>query len=89
MRRQPTSLNDAYATINVLVGQQQQTVRMTVNQTSRLGSGQAITNRCNKLLDRFVVTEPCQTLRLQRQSAHPNGIPDESVSPVLPCAPAG
>ncbi len=39
MRRQPTSLNDTYATIKVLAGQQQQTVRMTVSQTSRPGSG--------------------------------------------------
>lgn len=62
MRRQPTSLNDAYATIKVLVGQQpRQTVRMTVNQTSRPGSGQTITNQMQQVLDRFVVTEPDPT----------------------------
>lgn len=64
MRCQPTSLNDAYATIKVLVGQQpRKNVRMTVNQTSRPGSGQAITNQMQQVLDRFVVTEPDPTAR--------------------------
>ena len=62
---EPTSLTDAYATIKVLVGQQQrQTVRMIVNQTSRPGSGQAITNQLQQVLDRFVVTEPDRPIRL-------------------------
>ena len=62
---EPTSLTDAYATIKVLVGQQQrQTVRIIVNQTSRPGSGQAITNQLQQVLDRFVVTEPDRPIRL-------------------------
>jgi flagellar biosynthesis protein FlhG len=43
---EPTSLTDAYATIKVLVGQQQrQTVRVIINQATRPGSGQAIMRR--------------------------------------------
>ncbi|MDO9387666.1 MAG: hypothetical protein Q7T65_13280 [Thiobacillus sp.] len=36
-------------------------MRMTVNQTSRPGSGQTITNQMQQVLDRFVVTEPDPT----------------------------
>ena len=62
---EPTSLTDAYATIKVLVGQQQrQTVRVLVNQASRPGTGQAITNQLQQVLDRFVVTEPGCPIRL-------------------------
>jgi flagellar biosynthesis protein FlhG len=62
---EPTSLTDAYATIKVLVGQQQrQTVRVLVNQAARPGSGQAITNQLQQVLDRFVVTEPGRPIRL-------------------------
>ena len=72
---EPTSLTDAYATIKVLVGQQQrQTVRMIVNQTSRPGSGQAITNQLQQVLDRFVVTEPDRPIRL----IHMGDIPVDS-----------
>lgn len=62
---EPTSLTDAYATIKVLVGQQQrQTVRVIINQATRPGSGQAITNQLQQVLDRFVVTEPDRPIRL-------------------------
>ncbi|MDP1644847.1 MAG: MinD/ParA family protein [Thiobacillus sp.] len=62
---EPTSLTDAYATIKVLVGQQQrQTVRVLVNQAARPGSGQAITSQLQQVLDRFVVTEPDRPIRL-------------------------
>ena len=62
---EPTSLTDAYATIKVLVGQQQrQTVRVIVNQAARPGSGQTITNQLQQVLDRFVVTEPGCPIRL-------------------------
>lgn len=55
---EPTSLTDAYATIKVLVGQQQrQTVRVIINQAARPGTGQAITHQLQQVLDRFVVTE--------------------------------
>ncbi len=55
---EPTSLTDAYATIKVLVGQQQrQTVRIIVNQTTKPGSGAAITHQLQQVLDRFVVSE--------------------------------
>ncbi|HQT00357.1 MAG: cobyrinic acid a,c-diamide synthase [Hydrogenophilales bacterium 16-64-46] len=53
---EPTSLTDAYATIKVLVGQQQrERVRLIVNQTTRAGSGVAITHQLQQVLDRFVV----------------------------------
>ncbi|MBU1396938.1 MAG: MinD/ParA family protein [Gammaproteobacteria bacterium] len=62
---EPTSLTDAYATIKVLVGQQQrQIVRVVVNQAARPGSGLAITNQLQQVLDRFVVTEPDRPIRL-------------------------
>ena len=72
---EPTSLTDAYATIKVLVGQQQrQTVRMIINQATRPGSGQAITNQLQQVLDRFVVTEPGRPIRL----IHMGDIPVDS-----------
>ena len=62
---EPTSLTDAYATIKVLVGQQQrQTVRLIVNQSTRPGSGQAITNQLQQVLDRFVATDPEHPIQL-------------------------
>lgn len=62
---EPTSLTDAYATIKVLVGQQQrQTVRVLVNQAARPGAGQAITHQLQQVLDRFVPAEPDRPLRL-------------------------
>jgi flagellar biosynthesis protein FlhG len=62
---EPTSLTDAYATIKVLVGQQQrQTVRVIINQSARPGSGQAITHQLQQVLDRFVVTDPGRPIRL-------------------------
>lgn len=72
---EPTSLTDAYATIKVLVGQQQrQIVRVVVNQASRPGSGLAITNQLQQVLDRFVVTEPDRPIRL----IHMGDIPVDS-----------
>ena len=62
---EPTSLTDAYATIKVLVGQQQrQTIRLIVNQSTRPGSGQAITNQLQQVLDRFVAADPEHPIRL-------------------------
>ena len=62
---EPTSLTDAYATIKVLVGQQQrQTVQLIVNQSTRPGSGQAITNQLQQVLDRFVGTDADRPFRL-------------------------
>jgi len=62
---EPTSLTDAYATIKVLVGQQQrQTVRVIINQATRPGSGPAITNQLQQVLDRFVVSGLDQPIRL-------------------------
>lgn len=62
---EPTSLTDAYATIKVLVGQQQrQTVRLIVNQAARPGSGAAITRQLQQVLDRFVVAEPGRGVKL-------------------------
>lgn len=62
---EPTSLTDAYATIKVLVGQQQrQTVRVLINQATRAGAGQAITHQLQQVLDRFVTAEPGRPIRL-------------------------
>lgn len=69
---EPTSLTDAYATIKVLVGQQdRQQVRLIVNQTTRAGSGQAITRQLQQVLDRFVVDGLGRPFRL----AHLGDIP--------------
>ncbi|MEW5966640.1 MAG: MinD/ParA family protein [Pseudomonadota bacterium] len=62
---EPTSLTDAYATIKVLVGQQQRhRVRLIVNQATRPGSGAAITRQLQQVLDRFVVSEPGRGVKL-------------------------
>lgn len=62
---EPTSLTDAYATIKVLVGEQQRRViRMVINQTARMGDGRAITNQLQQVLDRFVVAKPGEKVRL-------------------------
>lgn len=62
---EPTSLTDAYATIKVLVGQQQrQTVRVLINQATRAGAGQSITHQLQQVLDRFVTAEPGRPIRL-------------------------
>lgn len=69
---EPTSLTDAYATIKVFVGQQdRQQVRLIVNQTTRAGSGQAITRQLQQVLDRFVVEGLGRPFRL----AHLGDIP--------------
>ncbi|MEW6414135.1 MAG: MinD/ParA family protein [Pseudomonadota bacterium] len=69
---EPTSLTDAYATIKVLVGQQQrQTVRLIVNQSARPGSGAAITKQLQQVLDRFVVSEPGRGVKLVHQGDIP------------------
>lgn len=52
---EPTSLTDAYATIKVLVAQQQrQQIRLVVNQSQRTGDGKAITNQLQTVLNRFL-----------------------------------
>ncbi|MHB1091371.1 MinD/ParA family protein [Thiobacillus sp.] len=62
---EPTSLTDAYATIKVLVSQQQrQTVRIVVNQAARTGAGLPITNQLQQVLDRFVTTAAGHPIRL-------------------------
>lgn len=62
---EPTSLTDAYATIKVLVGQQQRkTVRTIINQVPQNGSGQVITNQLQQVLNRFVATDPDHPIQL-------------------------
>jgi len=62
---EPTSLTDAYATIKVLVKQQnRQSIRMVINQTARMGDGRAITGQLQQVLDRFVSTDPVRPVRL-------------------------
>lgn len=80
---EPTSLTDAYATIKVLVKQQQrQRIRVVVNQAARNGSGKAITNKLQEVLDRFVVAEPGRAVRL----LHMGDIPaDPAVRDAVMC----
>lgn len=65
---EPTSLTDAYATIKVLVKQQQRkSIRVLVNQAAHPGSGKAITNKLQQVLDRFLIPElpePGRPIRL-------------------------
>lgn len=62
---EPTSLTDAYATIKVLVGQQQrQTVRLVVNQSARAGAGLAITSQLQQVLNRFVTGASGEQVKL-------------------------
>ena len=62
---EPTSLTDAYATIKVLVTEQQREhVQIVVNQTARVGDGRAITTQLQQVLNQFVVTAPGQVMRL-------------------------
>lgn len=62
---EPTSLTDAYATIKVLVKQQQrQSIRVLVNQAVQPDSGKAITHKLQQVIDRFVVAEPGRPVRL-------------------------
>ena len=62
---EPTSLTDAYATIKVLVAQQNRsTIRTIINQTARMGDGRAITLQLQQVLDRFVQNKPGQQIRL-------------------------
>lgn len=62
---EPTSLTDAYATIKVLVGQQQRKiVRTIINQVPQNGSGQVITNQLQQVLNRFVAIDPEHPIQL-------------------------
>ncbi len=71
---EPTSLTDAYATIKVLVGEQQRRViRMVINQTNRMGDGRAITTQLQQVLDRFVISKPGEKVRL----VHMGDIPSD------------
>lgn len=52
---EPTSLTDAYATIKVLVTQQdRRRVRLIVNQVSRAGEGRTIRGQLQQVVDRYV-----------------------------------
>jgi flagellar biosynthesis protein FlhG len=52
---EPTSLTDAYATIKVLASQQNRhSIRLVVNQTTRVGEGRAIRSQLQQVVDRFV-----------------------------------
>ena len=62
---EPTSLTDAYATIKVLVTEQQRDqIQIVVNQTARMGDGRAITTQLQQVLNQFVVTAVGQVMRL-------------------------
>jgi flagellar biosynthesis protein FlhG len=52
---EPTSMTDAYATIKLLVTQQQRReIRLVVNQVGRSGEGRAIRGQLQLVVDRFV-----------------------------------
>ncbi|MES2889886.1 MAG: MinD/ParA family protein [Pseudomonadota bacterium] len=52
---EPTSLTDAYATIKVLVAQQnRRAIKLVVNQVNRIGEGRVIRGQLQQVLDRFV-----------------------------------
>lgn len=52
---EPTSLTDAYATIKVLVAQQnRRAIKLVVNQVNRVGEGRVIRGQLQQVLDRFV-----------------------------------
>ena len=71
---EPTSLTDAYATIKVLVAQQdRRTIRTIINQTARMGDGRTITLQLQQVLDRFVQNKPGQQVRL----VHVGDIPSD------------
>ncbi|MFM9999506.1 MAG: AAA family ATPase [Burkholderiaceae bacterium] len=60
-----SALSDAYATVKVLAGQQKRSrIHLVVNHTARLGDGRAITAQLQQVLDRYVVSEPGQGIRL-------------------------
>jgi len=62
---EPTSLTDAYATIKVLVGEQKRRlIRVVINQAARMGDGRAITAQLQQVLDRFVVGQSDDKVRL-------------------------
>ncbi len=63
---EPTSLTDAYATIKVLVTQQnRRVIKVVVNQVNRIGEGRVIRGQLQQVVDRFVAPglpiEPGQT----------------------------
>lgn len=63
---EPTSLTDAYATIKVLVTQQnRRVIKLVVNQVNRIGEGRVIRGQLQQVVDRFVTPglplEPGQT----------------------------
>ncbi len=70
---EPSALTDAYATIKVLIGQQQRkTVRILANQSTRLGDGRAITVHLQQVLDRFVSTDQGPSIKLLHMGDIPN-----------------
>lgn len=63
---EPTSLTDAYATIKVLVSQQQRSsIRFVVNQVARAGQGRAIRAQLQTVIDRFVTTMNGDSVKLE------------------------
>ena len=63
---EPTSLTDAYATIKVLVTQQDRRhVGLLVNQANRVGEGKLICGQLQQVLQRFVGMSPGQSFKLE------------------------
>ncbi|HMC15399.1 MAG TPA: MinD/ParA family protein [Albitalea sp.] len=63
---EPTSLTDAYATIKVLASQQnRRSIRLVVNQATRLGEGRAIRSQLQQVVDRFVNIGGAMQLKLE------------------------
>ena len=62
---EPNALSDAYATVKVLASQQKRSrIHLVVNHTARRGDGRAITAQLQQVLDRYLVCEPGQGIRL-------------------------
>ncbi|HZE91021.1 MAG TPA: MinD/ParA family protein [Rhizobacter sp.] len=66
---EPTSLTDAYATIKVLVTQQQRSsLSLVVNQVSRTGEGRTVRSQLQQVVDKFVapmLPTPGATVKLE------------------------
>lgn len=63
---EPTSMTDAYATIKVLATtQSRRHLRLLVNQTRRPGEGRSVAQQLQTVVDRYVVPQVEQPVRLE------------------------
>ncbi|HWP19281.1 MAG TPA: MinD/ParA family protein [Burkholderiaceae bacterium] len=75
---EPTSLTDAYATMKVLATQQRRRLmRVLVNQVRRAGDGRLVVQQLQQVLDRFVVPQAGEPVRLM----HLGDVPSDAAVP--------